>query len=448
MSPQRFNENSEETPLLQNGHHENNNNKPVKVEFDENGDEFNPREWSLRDKAIQVTQIFLLALICPMSSSIFAPAIDEIAETFGSDKQMVLLGQTMFMVGLGTAPLFLAPMSETFGRRPLFVSCLAIFTVVQIPVALSQNVAMFVVFRTLSGLVGSVGVANGGGSIFDMFETHERAIVLGIYLTGPLLGPTLGPLIGGLIVGAADWRWIFWMLFILSGVVTTIIYFFLPETNSKIILQQRKQELEKKHPDTDYEVEGVSDQSILKKVGQNSTRAIRILTTQPIVAIMSLYQAIIFSSLYSLYAQYETIWSNSPYNFSKTEVGLAYLGPATGFAIMAVISVTFIDKIYNALSRRNNNEEHPEFRLPLANVGALFLPISLFWFGWTVDQGLDWPIPIAATAFFGASQVSVFNPIQTYYIEAYGTMAASALAAGAFLRSIVGGIVPLLVGQM
>ena len=172
------------------------------------------------------------------------------------------------------------------------------------------------------------------------------------------------------------------------------------------------------------------------------------MTTQPIVAILSLYQAIIFSSLYSLYAQYEIIWSGPPYNFSKTQVGLAYLGPATGFIIMAVISVVFIDKIFTSLSRRNHDDGSPEYRLPLANVGAILLPISLFWFGWTVEKQYNWPVPIVGTTLFGASHVSVFNPIQTYYIDAYGSMAASALAAGAFFRSIVGGIAPLFVGAL
>ena len=189
---------------------------------------------------------------------------------------------------LGTAPLFLATMSETFGRRPLFVICLAIFTLIQIPTALSQNTAMFAIFRLLSGLSGSVGVANSGGCIFDMFETHERAIVLGIYLTGPLLDPTLGPLIGGPIVGSMDWRWIFWFLLIISAVVTIKIYFFLPETNATVVLQQRKKELEGRHADMEYEVHGVSNQSILQQVKQNCTRAVRITLTQPIVAILSL----------------------------------------------------------------------------------------------------------------------------------------------------------------
>ena len=108
----------------------------------------------------------------------------------------------------------------------------------------------------------------------------------------------------------------------------------------------------------------------------------------------------------------------------------------------------YIDSIYNYFSRKNNDDGQPEYRLPLANIGAGLLPISLFWFGWTTDYGKPWPIPLLATVFFGASQVSVFNPVQTYYIDAYGSSAASALAAGAFLRSIIGGIVPLFVSDL
>lgn len=163
---------------------------------------------------------------------------------------------------------------------------------------------------------------------------------------------------------------------------------------------------------------------------------------------MSLYQALIFSSLYSLYAQYSTLWSAPPYNFSKTQIGLAFLGPITGFLITAAISVAFIDKVYAYFARKNHDDGRPEYRLPLANIGAVLLPISLFWFGWAVEMGLPWQVPILATVFFGASQVSVFNPVQTYYIDAYGSNAASALAAGAFLRSILGGASPLFVGKL
>ena len=163
---------------------------------------------------------------------------------------------------------------------------------------------------------------------------------------------------------------------------------------------------------------------------------------------MSLYQALVFSSLYSLYAQYEVIWTSPPYNFNKTQVGLTYFGPAVGFVVIAIVTVVFIDRIYNYFAKLNNDDGEPEYRLPLANIGALLLPVSLFWFGWTVEKKYDWPIPVTATVFFGASQVAVFNPVQTYYIDAYGQAAASALAAGAFLRSVLGGVTPLFVGGL
>lgn len=149
--------------------------------------------------------------------------------------------------------------------------------------------------------------------------------------------------------------------------------------------------------------------------------------------------------MYSLYTNYTKIWKRPGYDFDTTDVALSYLAPAAGFIITAIFIVPYIDKVYSQLSKRNKNDGKPEYRLPLANVGALFLPCSLFWFGWTVEHDRPWPVPLSAMLLFGASQVSIFNSVQNYYIDAFESMAASALAAGAFLRSIVGGVVPLFV---
>lgn len=92
----------------------------------------------------------------------------------------VVIGATTgFTVMLGFGPLILAPLSETFGRRTLYLSCFSVFTLLQIPTALSPNVETLIAMRVLSGAAGSVGIANGGGTISDMFEPHERAGVYG-----------------------------------------------------------------------------------------------------------------------------------------------------------------------------------------------------------------------------------------------------------------------------
>lgn len=167
-----------------------------------------------------VAVIALMAILSPLASSMFTPGINTIADDLGTTSNWVIGATTGFVIGLGVGPLVFAPLSETFGRRRLYLVCFSIFSLLQIPTALSVNVQMLIAMRSLAGLFGSVGIANGGGTINDMFEPHERASVFGWYLLGPLLGPTIGPLLGGLIVEHLNWRWIFWILTILCAVNT------------------------------------------------------------------------------------------------------------------------------------------------------------------------------------------------------------------------------------
>jgi MFS family permease len=112
----------------------------------------------------------------------FTPGIKEIATDLGVEPDTVIGATTGFVVLLGIGPLLLAPLSETFGRRRLYIICFGIFALLQIPTALSPNVAFLITIRTISGFFGSVGIANGGGTISDMFEPSQRAGVFGWYL--------------------------------------------------------------------------------------------------------------------------------------------------------------------------------------------------------------------------------------------------------------------------
>lgn len=157
---------SERQPLLNNSlSEEDAGDAKQKVEFEED-DVDSPRNWPKSKKWAQVAQIIMIALICPMASSIIAAAQTEIRQDFGvSNEKLIIAAQSGFVFMLGIGPLFLAPMSETFGRRPIFLTNLVLFTLLQIPTALAPGPISFVVLRALSGLCGSVGVANGGGSI-------------------------------------------------------------------------------------------------------------------------------------------------------------------------------------------------------------------------------------------------------------------------------------------
>jgi MFS family permease len=272
--------------------------------------------------------------------------------------------------------------------------------------------------------------------------------VFGWYLLGPLLGPTLGPLFGGIIVQHLGWRWIFWILTIVCSFNTIVGFVFLKETYAPVILEARKEAyIRSSDSNTKYRMADQDDRPFRTKLASSMARPLRILFTQPIVLTMAIYQAILFGTTYSLYTNFQAIYG-SLYGFNTTQVGLMYLGPGLGFMIAVWFIVPKIDTVYNQLADKNDGDARPEFRLPLANVGAVFIPVSLFWFAWTVEYIVHWTVPLLSTVFFGLGQITILNTVQNYYIDSFSKYAASAIAAGAVFRSIVGGIVPLGASQL
>lgn len=443
---------NETEPLLHNNH---THHHPIDSEtetaderelltFTKNDPE-NPKNWSHTTKMLNVATIASMAVLSPLASSMFTPGIDQIAEGLHTSTNSVIACSTGFVVMLGIGPLVHAPLSETVGRRRMYLSCFGIFTVLQIPSALAPNVETLIVMRTLAGFFGSVSIANGGGSLSDMFEANQRAGIFGWYLLGPLMGPTLGPLFGGVIVQRLDWRWIFWILSIVCCMSTASAFFFLRETYAPMILSARKRRLEKLNcTPHKYRFEGEDSRSLFVKLRSSLTRPLRILI-QPIVLTMSTYQAILFATTYSLYTNFQPIYQGI-YHFSTEQVGLAYLGPGLGFLFCVWFIVPRIDTVYNALTAsRTKSGTHgvPEFRLPLANIGSVFIPASLFMFAWSVADHRPWILSMVAAVFYGIGQVIILNSTTNYYIDCFEKYAASAIAAGALFRSVVGGIVPL-----
>lgn len=215
-----------------------------------------------------------------------------------------------------------------------------------------------------------------------------------------------------------------------------------------MILEARKELYQRDSDDgTQYRMAGQDDRPFKTKLAGSMARPLRILFTQPIVLTMAVYQAILFGTTYSLYTNFQAIYGNL-YGFSTTKVGLMYLGPGLGFMIAVWFIVPKIDTVYNQLAHKNNDEAKPEFRLPLANIGAVFIPASLFWFAWTVEYKVHWTVPLLSTVFFGIGQITILNTCQNYYIDSFSQFAASAIAAGAVFRSIVGGVVPLGASQL
>lgn len=199
----------------------------------------------------------------------------------------------IFVLGQGFGPLYLAPCSEMFGRRKVYVVAFAIFTVLNAGCALARNMLTLVILRFLCGMAGSAGPVLGAGSISDMFSAEQRGRVQALYGLGPQAGPVLGGVIGGFILDATGtWRWLLWIMTIVSGLMTLVTFFLLHESYEPFLLEMKARKLRKETGNIDYKVETRSNLRPRELFLHSITRPLRMLFGIPLCIILSLYASL------------------------------------------------------------------------------------------------------------------------------------------------------------
>lgn len=101
----------------------------------------------------------------------------------------------------------IAPLSELYGRLPVYHACNVGFIAWTIACALATDMNMLIGFRFLAGCWGVAPLTNGGGTIADLMAPEKRGGAMAIWAMGPLLGPVIGPVAGGFLAAAEGWRW-------------------------------------------------------------------------------------------------------------------------------------------------------------------------------------------------------------------------------------------------
>lgn len=131
--------------------------------------------------------------------------------------------------------------------------------------------------------------------------------------------------------------------------------------------------------------------------------------------------------------------------WSISFVGLAFVGMLVG-AFLGNIFYFFENRRYmRKLENNNGLPLSPEERLPLTIIGAILMPIALFILAFTSYPHVHWIGSVIAGVPFGTSQYFIFLCSQTYMLDTYLAHAASALAANAILRALLGSVFPLFV---
>lgn len=132
----------------------------------------------------------LMSTFSPMASSLCAPGTALTLEEYGlTSKTIGALMISIYVLGYAVGPLFLAPLSEMYGRVPVINLSSVVFNAFLLGCSFAPNMPSLIIMRLLAGIGGSAVMTIVSAVIGDAFRVHERAAVSCIVIGAPSLAP-------------------------------------------------------------------------------------------------------------------------------------------------------------------------------------------------------------------------------------------------------------------
>ncbi|KAL1954923.1 hypothetical protein VTO42DRAFT_461 [Malbranchea cinnamomea] len=421
-----------------------------------------PRHYPRNTKWFITFVISIAGAAAPMGSAIFFPALSQVSESLHATDTITNLSVALYMLSMSIFPLWWSSFSERLGRRTIYLVSFTMFTLFAILSAVARSIDMLIVMRMLSGGAAASVQAVGAGTIADIWEVKERGRAMGIFYLGPLCGPLFAPIVGGALANRWSWRSTQWFLAIYGGVMVAFLLFGLPET-----LERRKslpalpEESEPPPPRVERTLSRVSSRQVVAQTSR-ALRVLKLTVVDPLKILLYLrfpavfltvaYASITFGSLYVLNVSIQDAFGKAPYNFSILILGLLYIPNSLGYILSSIVGGRWMDAIMQREAKKANRVDErgrlifiPEDRMKEnAWFGALVYPAALIWYGWTVQKGVHWIVPMIANFFFGLGSMIIFSVATTMLTEFMPKRSSSGVAVNNFMRNIfscVGGVV-------
>ncbi|KAJ1976742.1 hypothetical protein H4R34_003864 [Dimargaris verticillata] len=434
--------------------------------------------FSPTQKAFIVVTVAVAGLIAPLSSTMYLPAMEVITQEMATTSIMMKLTVALYMVGMGVAPMAWGTLSDTLGRKPVYVASFIIYVGACIGCALSNNIGLLIGMRTIQACGSSSVLAVGSGTICDIYKPKRRGRALGFFFLGALLGPVIGPIVGGYVTQSLGWRWIFWILAILGGVIAAALGVWLPETHRRIVA-------EKYHAN-------------MEDLPEKST-AVMINPLLPLYYMRYIYVAIVIINITLIYGNIYAMATTMPadfariYNLSTAQVGLTYIAQGVGNVLGSVAGGNFADfmltrarqqarrsledtqptteRKYESVPKREPHELNlctrnhrlkaptasnktvapaaaPEVRLTGGVVLVWLMPLCFILYGWLIERNVKLAGVLAVQFLMGIGMTFTFSAFSTYLVDIFTARSATITSLNNSIRSLWGAVCTIIADPM
>ncbi|KAK1757261.1 citrinin biosynthesis cluster MFS transporter mrr1 [Echria macrotheca] len=407
-------------------------------------DPANPRNWPLWYRAWVTFAVSYSTWVVVLYSTSYTATLEGVMAEYGiGSTSVATLGLTTYLIGLAAGSVVVAPLSELYGRRPIYLVCLVLFALLIIPCGLATSFPEIIIVRFFGALFGAAMVSNGPGSVVDITNDEYLALCMSLWSIAPLNGPVTGPLIGGFVYQYLGWRWANWLALILAG-AAIVMMATVKETYAPTILKRKAAAKRKELDDERWWCRYDERISTIELLKINLSRPFVLAATEPILWFFNIWISVIYGILYLCFVAYPIVFVQHR-GWSPGMSGLAFLGMGIG-TLLAIFLEPVWRRIINSSSRRDpeTGRAAPEATAAVMSIGAVLTPIGQLVFSWTcLPTTIHWALPIGFGIPFGMGNTLSFIYGSNYLASAYGIYAASALAGNAVMRSVFGAALPL-----
>ncbi|EHA28292.1 hypothetical protein ASPNIDRAFT_43398 [Aspergillus niger ATCC 1015] len=421
------------------------------LSWDDDNDPENPYNWSVGRKWTLTCLAAFTTFLAMMNGTIITVAHFEISEHFHVNEDAFPNSYwpvTTWATGGACSALFILPLAEDFGTRPIFLTTYLLFICFLVPQAVAHNFATLVVTRFFAGGCVAILANTAAGVVGNLWSTEwSRSIPVSLYILGYMSGSSTGPVIGAAIFHSLGWRWISYMQLIWFGALFPIYYFFLHESRGSAILARRARRNRKNGDETSgYAGSGdVSSRLNLHSLVVSATRPVILFSTEPVLFVSTLWSAFTVGTLFLFTQSVEQVFMGL-YNWDVSQTGYVQCAIVIGECLGWLVN--FLSrKLYFASASRNTEVPGtpiPEARLYMAVVGGVLgLSGGMFIYAWTSYSSLPWIAPTVGLALVGAGSVCVVTGVSDYVVDSYSQFSGSAMGAVAAGENVFSAFLPL-----
>lgn len=172
----------------------------------------------------------MLAMIGPLSSSLYTPALPELAIDLRTSIASVQMTVTAFFLGLAGSQLFCGPFSDSVGRKPVLLVFFSLYVIATLLSLLAPQIEMLIFARFLQGVGAAAGIALSRAIVRDLYKDSEQIAIQATVGLALSTGPAVAPFLGGVVIEYAHWHTLFYLMLGLGLGALACIWGLLKET--------------------------------------------------------------------------------------------------------------------------------------------------------------------------------------------------------------------------